>query len=181
MITYTYQWKRCDANGDNCVDISGATNQAYSTVNDDVGSRLRVLVTAHNFFGSTDKLSSPTAIIKPIINLVQELNTANAIVPVRSVTLGVATETNTANSLAKFILVGRADETDTANSITRITLGILGQATETDTATGFTKYIKIGIATESNKAKAFNDTDDGFTGVLGTLSTRPSKITPGAI
>ena len=27
-ITYTYQWQRCDEDGDNCEDIDGATTTA---------------------------------------------------------------------------------------------------------------------------------------------------------
>jgi len=49
FITYTYQWKRCDAadplNG-TCVDIAGATSAFYTPVTADAGKRLRVQVTA---------------------------------------------------------------------------------------------------------------------------------------
>ncbi len=43
-ITYEYQWQRCDAFGANCVDIAGATQQAYTTTVADVGSTLAVEV-----------------------------------------------------------------------------------------------------------------------------------------
>lgn len=46
--TYTYQWSRCDANGGNCAPITGATAQTYTPVAADVGSTIRVSVTASN-------------------------------------------------------------------------------------------------------------------------------------
>lgn len=50
-LSYTYQWERCDAGGASCVDIGGATNSTYSVQNADVGSTIRVKVTAteHSF------------------------------------------------------------------------------------------------------------------------------------
>ncbi len=45
-LSYGYQWRRCDAAGANCVDISGATGSSYSLVAADVGATIRVVVTA---------------------------------------------------------------------------------------------------------------------------------------
>ena len=36
-LTFTYQWRRCDAAGANCVAITGATGESYRPVGDDVG------------------------------------------------------------------------------------------------------------------------------------------------
>ena len=47
-LTYTYQWQRCDANGDNCQNIAGATGSHYTPTADDVGETVRVVVTATN-------------------------------------------------------------------------------------------------------------------------------------
>ena len=47
-ISYTYQWRRCDAAGSGCVDIAGAVGSSYLVVAADVGSSLRVAVTASN-------------------------------------------------------------------------------------------------------------------------------------
>src|SRR6185503_15643201 len=35
-ITYTYQWQRCDASGNNCADIPGATGSTYDLTDADV-------------------------------------------------------------------------------------------------------------------------------------------------
>ena len=41
-ISYSFQWRRCDANGNNCGDI--ASGQNYTVTSHEVGSRLRVVV-----------------------------------------------------------------------------------------------------------------------------------------
>ena len=65
-ITTTRQWRRCDADGLNCQDIPGATGATYDLVPDDIGSRLRVVVTATNAGGSVDATSPATAVIEAI-------------------------------------------------------------------------------------------------------------------
>jgi hypothetical protein len=49
----TYQWQRCDPAGTSCVDLFGQTTALYSLVDSDLGSRLRVKITATNAQGST--------------------------------------------------------------------------------------------------------------------------------
>ncbi len=60
-LTYAYQWELCDSGGASCADIGGATNQTYVVQNADVGSTIRVKVTAteHSFPPGTGGLSSP--------------------------------------------------------------------------------------------------------------------------
>ena len=47
-ITFSYQWRRCGADGAGCVDIAGATAKTYVVAAADVDSRLRVAVTGSN-------------------------------------------------------------------------------------------------------------------------------------
>jgi hypothetical protein len=61
--SFAYQWRRCNAAGASCVDLSGATAQTYLLVSGDVGSTLRVAVTATNGVGSATAVSSPTATV----------------------------------------------------------------------------------------------------------------------
>jgi outer membrane protein assembly factor BamB len=61
---YGYQWQRCDASGGSCSDIAGETNTTYTSGNADVGSTLRVGVTATNDLGdSSVAYSAPTGVI----------------------------------------------------------------------------------------------------------------------
>ena len=45
--TFAYQWKRCDADGDNCADIAGAKGATYVLVKADEGSTIKVRQDAH--------------------------------------------------------------------------------------------------------------------------------------
>jgi hypothetical protein len=63
-ITFAFQWQRCDANGDGCVDIGGATGRTYVAQAADVGKTLRVRVTARNSGGSASATSVPSAAVR---------------------------------------------------------------------------------------------------------------------
>ena len=60
---YASQWRRCDTGGANCVDVSGATGATYATATADVGTTLRVAVTATNAYGSASSTSAATAVV----------------------------------------------------------------------------------------------------------------------
>ena len=65
---YTYQWVRCDAKGNNCVQISGATMKTYTPTSADVNHTLEVWVTATNSAGTRGPVNSkPTAVITPAL------------------------------------------------------------------------------------------------------------------
>jgi thermitase len=60
---YSYQWQRCDGTGANCASISSATSASYNAQTADVGSTLRVVVTASNTAGSVSATSAATAVV----------------------------------------------------------------------------------------------------------------------
>ncbi|MGH3132249.1 MAG: hypothetical protein ACRDNY_00640 [Gaiellaceae bacterium] len=67
-MTFTHQWVRCgtdggNADGSNCVVISGATKTTYTLAAADVGARLRVRVTATNSSGATTDASNATQVV----------------------------------------------------------------------------------------------------------------------
>lgn len=60
---YAFAWSRCDANGDSCARIDGATSDTYTLTQADAAGTLRVDVTATNADGSTQFTSAPTALV----------------------------------------------------------------------------------------------------------------------
>jgi hypothetical protein len=61
--TFTYEWRRCDNAGLSCASISGASLVTYGLALADVGSTIRVRVTASNSYGSVSASSSQTQIV----------------------------------------------------------------------------------------------------------------------
>jgi hypothetical protein len=59
---FSYQWKRCGAS--TCVDIAGATSGTYTVVGEDIGSTLRVTVTASTPDGTAPGTSAKTTVVK---------------------------------------------------------------------------------------------------------------------
>jgi len=77
-MSFAHRWLRCDASGGACAGIANATGASYSPVDADVGSTLRVEVTANNGVGSpvtvqsgaTEKVASsvPANVDRPTIS-----------------------------------------------------------------------------------------------------------------
>jgi alpha-tubulin suppressor-like RCC1 family protein len=61
--SYDYRWDRCVASGAICTDIGGATSSSYTLVAGDIGSTIRVVVTASNDYGSASATSGKTAVV----------------------------------------------------------------------------------------------------------------------
>jgi hypothetical protein len=62
---FAYQWQRCDTAGANCSPVSEATAQTYTVGSADVGSTVRVAVTASNLAGASAPASSAqTAVVQ---------------------------------------------------------------------------------------------------------------------
>jgi len=62
--SYTYAWQSCDSQGGNCKAIgAGNTGKQYTVTTADVGSRLRVIVTATNASGSASATSRTTGTV----------------------------------------------------------------------------------------------------------------------
>jgi hypothetical protein len=85
-ISYQFRWARCGADGgrpdaSDCALIIGATRARYELQGADVGSRLRVRVTATNADGSTTVASNPTqVVVGPPVNTSIPLVTGSSLV-----------------------------------------------------------------------------------------------------
>ena len=64
--SFAFQWQRCDALGLSCVPIPGATGERYLVADADVGSRIRVAVTARNSVGQGSSVSAPSAVVPAV-------------------------------------------------------------------------------------------------------------------
>jgi hypothetical protein len=61
-MDFAFRWRRCDTTGANCTTLR-ETSRNYRVGANDVGTTLRVLVTATNAAGSAAAISNPTATI----------------------------------------------------------------------------------------------------------------------
>jgi hypothetical protein len=59
-ISYSFRWQQCSKAGTECKDIGGETKSTYVIQNGDAAHTLRVIVTAKNVAGSTEKESATT-------------------------------------------------------------------------------------------------------------------------
>jgi hypothetical protein len=60
---YSYEWRRCDTSGGSCTALVGASSSSYAAQSADIGSTLRVAVTASNASGTAAAVSEPSAIV----------------------------------------------------------------------------------------------------------------------
>ena len=74
--SFAYQWLRCNGGGNSCDSVANATLQTYTLVAADVGSTMRVRVTATNADGSGSAQSSQTAVVSPVTSSAAPKNTA---------------------------------------------------------------------------------------------------------
>ena len=69
--SYSYQWQDCDASGNNCTVIAGATLGSYVLTSGDVGDTIRAVVTASNAGGSGSASSAQSAVVTTAVSIVQ--------------------------------------------------------------------------------------------------------------
>lgn len=63
-ITFTYQWRRCDTGGNNCVDASSVvTSNTITLAAADVGRTIRGIVYARNAGGTASAVTPPSVVI----------------------------------------------------------------------------------------------------------------------
>ena len=74
--SFAYQWLRCNGGGNSCDTVANATQQTYTLVAADVGSTMRVRVTATNADGSGAAQSEQTAVVAPVTSSAAPKNTA---------------------------------------------------------------------------------------------------------
>jgi serine protease AprX len=68
-LEFGHQWLRCDADGESCVDLVGATEPSYTVAAEDVGATIRLAVTARGLGGERVARSEPSAVVTAIPQL----------------------------------------------------------------------------------------------------------------
>ncbi len=66
-LSFSYQWELCNSAGGACKEISGELGSTLALLAADVGSTVRVAVTATNSAGSTTATSEPTSLIGALL------------------------------------------------------------------------------------------------------------------
>ncbi|HEX5247638.1 MAG TPA: hypothetical protein VFW41_10975 [Gaiellaceae bacterium] len=99
-ISYTYRWDRCDAAGNGCAQVAGATRLTYLLTPADVGKTLGLVVTAKNASGSAAAdagLIGPIAAASALADIGRPFASGTATVGATlNATAGVWTKTPTA-------------------------------------------------------------------------------------
>lgn len=125
--TFTYQWLRCDSNGNNCVDIPNATASTYRLTAADQGKTIRAQVIATNSEGSEGafsnavgpiRASSPTG--KPKIKVT--VKTPNKVKAGKRFTIRVKTSNQAKARSSAAASVSAAPSTTARNVKTCLTL-----------------------------------------------------------
>jgi hypothetical protein len=77
--SFGYVWLRCDIDGANCSPIELAASKNYDVRAADIGSRLRVRVTARNAAGAGSATSAPSGFVVPSTPVTQQRPTLRLI------------------------------------------------------------------------------------------------------
>jgi len=112
-LDFAHQWQRCDAQGETCADIAGATAPSYTLGSGDVGATLRLAVTASGLRGERSAVSEPSepvlAIPEPQTRFKQHWPYVAGVASLLSSSEGQALEPPTIAIVDSGIDAGRAD------------------------------------------------------------------------
>ena len=109
--SFAYQWLRCDAAGNNCGGIGGATGKTYTAAGADVGGTLRVRVTAKNGRGSSSATSAATAVVAGAAGAGGAIPVSQVSLPDRLVVSNVTFNPSVLPSRAPFVARFRVTDT----------------------------------------------------------------------
>ena len=174
-ISYSYQWRRCDAGGATCGAIANAATATYTLTAADVGSTIRVRVTASNVGGTTTADSAATAPISasPPANTAPPTVTGTA---QEGQTLSVTTGSWTGTPPLSYGYQWRDCDLSTGACA-----DVAGATTATytpgPTDVGFALAARVTAANSGGSTSA----DSAPTAVVAPVPVAPSNVTPPSI
>jgi CSLREA domain-containing protein len=185
--SFTYLWLRCDANGNKCNAIGGATGANYTATNADIGSTLRVNVTASDSVGAGTVVTSPQS---AVIAMQAPGNTALPAITgaaeqgeTLTATPGTWTGSPTSYSYSWSMCItlsGHTSPTCFANFVTGQTLALTGQAYAFATLTVTVTATNAGGSTKATSAASASVTNDWSVHTPTATSVAASSATLGA-
>ena len=174
VSSFAYQWLRCaTASGDQCVPVAGATTTTYPLTRDDIGSTMRVDVTATNANGATTARSAPSAVVQ--IGVITARLSVAPNPSCTGLTVGIdAGGSVSPNGIARYeirlvTLGGDGDyEADIQNSAGRDAFALLGgvlpeyEIDQNTYATYYTPTVDVVFGWNRLKFPAYPGDPDGF-------------------
>jgi hypothetical protein len=124
-FTYGYRWERCEASGESCTEIEGATNASYVLASADVGHTLRVKVTAKNNLGGAAVISNQTSLVVSAA----EASTSQAIEAVQAATPSLLAPATSATEEEQTIKPATSDSGEQLTSATTLVSSAAGKET----------------------------------------------------
>lgn len=120
VLSYSFQWTRCNSSGGSCSAISGASSTTYLIVSADVGSTLRVVVTTRNRKGYTAATSAATAPVSgpPTSTSITTTTGTTTIATTATTTTGTATTGTTTTGTTIGTTTGTTIGTTTGTTTT---------------------------------------------------------------
>ena len=150
-MTYAYQWTQCNSSGTSCTNIAGATSGTFALTSTQLGSTLRIVVTATNAAGWTSAQSLATAAV--VTNTVSK--TFDSVTSYLDTSIPSLTNAITVSSASAFT-------TAVANAKAGQTINVLGTVKIPGEFIGFNRVVSGGTVNVVFEPGA------GFTGMAGT-------------
>lgn len=171
--SFAYQWLRCNSSGASCASVANGTLKTYTLVGADVGSTIRVRVTATNADGSSSAQSAQTAMVsaKAVPKNTALPTISGAAQEGQKLTGDKGTWTGSPTDYNLFWT--RCDKA--GNSCVNIAGATAATYTVTSVDVGNTLRFKVGAANQNGRSFASSNQTDVVT-VAGPTNTAPPTI-----
>ena len=169
--SYERQWQRCDGAGASCSDVAGATASSYALADGDIGSTVRIVVTARNVTGSAPATSDTTPVVSPA-------PPANTALPAISGTAMNGRELTATDGSWSGDPTAFAHQWQRCDSAGGACAGIAGATSRTYTLTGADVGRTLRVAVAATGAGGSTTATSGASAVVVEAPSPPSNTAP---